>query len=74
MRITVFILSMFLSTQLMLAQSAEDEVIRLKQSMGIEAIQPDLEQSSIEADENLQAKKKGLPGHFNMSVGTSFSY
>jgi hypothetical protein len=60
---------MFLSTQLMLAQSAEDEVIRLKQSLGAEAVQPD--QESAEA---ASLEKDGLPGQFNMSVGTSFSY
>ena len=76
MRITVFILFMFLSPQLMLAQSAEDEVIRLKQSMGAEALQSDQEliQAELETNEVQQVEKQGLPGQFNMSVGTSFSY
>ncbi|MCP4312635.1 MAG: hypothetical protein GY790_15340 [Bacteroidetes bacterium] len=60
----------------MFAQSAEDEVIRLKQSMGTEAVQSDQEvvQSNLEADEKRLAEKDGLQGHFNMSVGTSFTY
>lgn len=74
MRITVLILFFCLSSQLLLAQSAEDEVIRMKQSMGSEVVQPDQEQYNMEADENRQAEIVGFPGQFNMNVGTSYSY
>jgi len=66
MRNRAFILFLFLSVQLLLAQSAEDEVIRMKQSLGEEAVQLE--------DEEPDTEKTKLPGHFNMSVGTSFSY
>lgn len=69
MRITALILFFCLSSQLLIAQSAEDEVIRLKQSIGSEAVYTDQEIS-----EEASPEKGGLPGHFNMSVGTSFSY
>lgn len=52
-----------------MAQSAEDEVVRMKQSMGAEVAQT--EQESVE---EATPEKDGLPGHMNMSVGTSFSY
>ena len=59
---------------LMFAQSVEDEVIRMKKSMGAEVAQPDQEQYHLEAEENHQAEKEGIPGQFNMSVGTNYSY
>ncbi|MFO7668298.1 MAG: hypothetical protein R6W31_01440 [Bacteroidales bacterium] len=65
MRISIFILSMLFSVQLMVAQSAEDEVIRLKQSMGEQA--PESRDATVTEEE-------GLPGHWNLSVGTSFTY
>lgn len=66
MKISVLILSLLFSAQFIIAQSAEDEVIRLKQSMGEQAVQaqPDAETK----------KDDGIPGHWNFSVGTSFTY
>jgi hypothetical protein len=42
--------------------------------MQSEVVQPDQLQSNLEADENHQAEKEGIPGQFNMSVGTSYTY
>ena len=53
------------------AQSAEDEVIRLKQSMGEQAVQSRRSEAELNAEEK-PAKEDGLPGHWNFSVGTSY--
>ncbi len=66
---------MLFSVQLLVAQSAEDEVIRLKQSIGEQA--PESRDATVagnEASEKSMLKKDGLPGHWNFSVGTSFTY
>ena len=69
MRISIFIFSLFLAMGTVLAQSAEDEVIRLKQSMGEQAVEPDEERMEASTLEE-KAKK----GHWNFSVGTNFTY
>jgi len=69
MRFLTVIFFLFLGSQLLIAQSAEDEVIRLRQSMGAEAFHSDQERA-----EEASPEKDELKGHWNMSVGTSFSY
>jgi len=69
MRISIFIFALLFPVQVLVAQSAEDEVIRLKQSMGEQAVQAN--------EENLEAstlEEKGLKGHWNFNVGTNFTY
>ena len=51
------------------SQSAEDEVIRLKTSQEVEAVQAD-----PGAEGEARSEKGAIPGSWNMSVGTSFSY
>lgn len=75
MRISIFIVSLLFATQLVFAQSAEDEVIRLKQSMAEQAVQPqDASESELNSEERSLEKEDGLKGHWNFSVGTSFTY
>ena len=50
-------------------QTAEDETIRLKQSLGME----DLQENPQEGEESASREEQNK-GHVNMSVGTSFSY
>lgn len=69
MRILTFIGFLFLGSSLALAQSAEDEVIRLKQSLGSEVLQSDIGHSEKAESENERVK-----AYWNMSVGTSFTY
>lgn len=62
---------------MLMAQSAEDEVIQLKQSMAEQAaLSPDASESELtpEAREKSMLKEEGLKGHWNFSVGTSFTY
>ena len=59
------------------SQSAEDEVIRLKQSLEVGDVQVGSEgdlQVDPEGDEQAALKKESKSGSWNMSVGTSFSY
>jgi len=64
MRILLFIGTIIFSFSSLLAQSAEEEIIRLKQeASGLVVEEPEEEQSA-------EAKA----GHWNFSVGTSYSY
>jgi hypothetical protein len=75
MRISIFIFSLLFSVLVISAQSAEDEVIRLKQSMGEQALQPETTtENEFGVGEKPMLKKEGLPGHWNFSVGTNFTY
>ncbi len=75
MRILVLIFSLFFAAQLMVAQSAEDELILLKQSIGDQAVQPDsATEAEFNAEETSMQKEDGVPGHWNFSVGTNFTY
>jgi hypothetical protein len=75
MRISVFILSMLLSVQVIFAQSAEDEVILLKQSTGEQAVESgEATVAENDAAEKSMLREEGLPGHWNFSVGTNFTY
>ena len=75
MRISFFIFIILLSAQVTIGQSAEDEVIRLKQSMGEQAFEsPASAETDFDSGEKSMPKKDGIPGHWNFSVGTSFTY
>ncbi|MDX2430830.1 MAG: hypothetical protein QNK35_07845 [Bacteroides sp.] len=79
MRISIFIFSLLLAGQVVMAQSAEDEVIRLKQSMAEEmteeAVLPQAQSDlELDAEGNSSKKEDGLKGHWNFSVGTNFTY
>jgi len=72
----LFVMRIFVITGLIIlisltayGQSAEDEVINLKQSMGEETFQ-----ASPGEEETGSLENKGMPGHWNFSVGSSFSY
>ncbi len=71
MRTLIFIAALLISFSTLLAQSAEEEMIRLKQQTSevvlVEADQEDVVQEGPEGED-----KK--PGHWNFSVGTSYSY
>lgn len=64
MRILIFIGTLFISFASLLAQSAEEDMIRLKQ----EASDLVLEEPEEEKPEEVK------PGHWNFSVGTSYAY
>lgn len=79
MRILIFIFSFLVVVQLALAQSAEDEVIRLKQSMADqmteETVLPQtITDNELSAEEISVQKEDDLKGHWNFSVGTNFTY
>lgn len=65
MKITLFIISLLFAANTLIAQSAEDEVILLKLSMAEQAM------STQDVDD---VEKEGKKGHWNFSVGSSFSY
>ena len=66
MRTCIFISVLLLSVSLMMGQTAEEEVGRLKaQTSGV------VFEESIQEGPDQEAKK---PGHWNFSVGTSYSY
>ena len=66
MRIVIFIGIVLFSFTSLMAQSAEEEMIRLKQEANSVVLEePEVEQAVGE-------EKK--PGHWNFSVGTSYSY
>lgn len=66
MRTLIFISTLIFSFSSLLAQSAEEEMIRLKQQVDGVVLE--------EPEEEEQAEDKGKPGHWNFSVGTSYSY
>lgn len=66
MRTIVFISSLLISFSSLLAQSAEEEILRLKQQAeGVVMEEP---------EEELVEGEKQKPGHWNFSVGTSYAY
>ncbi len=75
MRISFFLAIILLSAQVTFGQSAEDEVIRLKQSMAEQALEsPASAETDFDSGEKSLTKKDGIPGHWNFNVGTSFTY
>jgi hypothetical protein len=65
-RTVAVFLVFFAAFSYLTAQSAEEEMIRLKQQVdGVVLEEPDGE---------LQAEEKEKPGHWNFSVGTSYAY
>jgi hypothetical protein len=66
MRTLFFIATLFFCFSALLAQSGEEDVVRLKQQVDGVVLE--------EPDEELQAEEKQKPGHWNFSVGTSYSY
>ncbi len=66
MRTLIFISTLIFSFSSLLAQSAEEEIIRLKQQVDGVVLE--------EPEEEEQAEDKEKPGHWNFSVGTSYSY
>ncbi len=62
MRTAIFISVLILSVSFLMGQTAEEEVIRLKQQT-----------SDVVLEEPVQEEAK-KPGHWNFSVGTSYSY
>ncbi|MCK4880941.1 MAG: hypothetical protein KAS82_09780 [Bacteroidales bacterium] len=66
MRITLFIGIAMFCTALLNAQSAEEEMIRLKQEVEGVVVEQPVEEPT--------AGEKVKPGHWNFSVGTSYSY
>jgi hypothetical protein len=66
MRTLFFIATLFFCFSALLAQSGEEDVVRLKQQVDGVVLE--------EPEEELQAEDKQKPGHWNFSVGTSFSY
>jgi hypothetical protein len=68
-RILSVILTFSISLMLLSGQTAEDETIRLKQSVGLEDLQENTGEREQSAAEEEQKK-----GRVTMSVGTSFSY
>ena len=66
MRTIVFISSLLISFSSLLAQSAEEEMLRLKQQAeGVVMEEP---------EEELVEGERQKPGHWNFSVGTSYAY
>ena len=75
MRISFFLAIILLSAQVTFGQSAEDEVIRLKQSMAEQALEsPASAETDFNSGEESMPEKDGIPGHWNFNVGTSFTY
>ena len=66
MRTFIFISTLIFSFSSLLAQSAEEEMIRLKQQVDGVVLE--------EPEEEEQAEDMEKPGHWNFSVGTSYSY
>ena len=66
MRIALFIGIAMFCLPLLKAQTAEEEMARLKQQVDGVVLE--------EPTEELQAENKEKPGHWNFSVGTSYSY
>lgn len=66
MRTLIFIGLLLISFSSMLAQSAEEERIRLIQQVDKQVLG--------QSEKDLQAPEKKIPGHWNFSVGTSYSY
>ena len=66
MRALIFIGTLVFSISSLLAQTAEEEMIRLKQEVDGVVLE--------ETEEELQSGEKVKAGHWNFSVGTSFSY
>ena len=66
MRTLLLICAIVFSSSSLLAQSAEEEMLRLKQETeGVVLEEP---------EEELAEGEKQKPGHWNFSVGTSYSY
>lgn len=82
MRFLLFIWIFLIGQTALLGQSAEEEVIRLKQSMGMEAVeavsqegQNDLQPGTLEEGEEAEVEsREARTSNWNLSVGTSFSY
>ncbi len=76
MRGTIFITFICLCQFSLFGQSAEEEVIRLKQSDPAqeEALQAVDEHSSGEQSVDLQQSEDKFPGYWNMNLGTGFTY
>lgn len=69
MRTLLLICAIVFSSSSLLAQSAEEEMLRLKQETeGVVLVEPE------EPEEELVEGEKQKPGHWNFSVGTSYSY
>jgi hypothetical protein len=68
-RIFYFILIFSMAPLSIWGQSAEEETIRLKQSVEIGDIQ-----DQVSENEKADLERDNKKGHWNMSVGTSFSY
>jgi hypothetical protein len=66
MRTLIFISTLIFSFSSLLAQSAEEEMIRLKQQVDGVVLE--------EPQEELESGEDAKPGHWNFSVGTSYSY
>ena len=64
MRTLIFISTLIFSFSSLLAQSAEEDMIRLKQEANEQVLEEPEEEQAEEAK----------PGHWNFSVGTSYSY
>jgi hypothetical protein len=66
MKLVLFICIVMFGISLLNAQSAEEDMIRLKQQVDGVVLE--------EPEEELQAEDKEKAGHWNFSVGTSYSY
>jgi hypothetical protein len=71
MRTLIFISTLLFSFSSLLAQSAEEETIRLKQQTS-DVVLEDSDQEEALQEGSDQDKMK--PGHWDFSVGTSYSY
>lgn len=74
MRIAFSIFVFLFSAQVILAQSAEDEVIRLKKSMAEQSMDEEVSSVQNPVENPAGAEKDAKRGHWNFSVGSSFSY
>jgi len=71
MRTLILIGTLLISFSSLLAQSAEEETIRLKQQTSEVVLQESTQEEALQGGTDQDEKK---PGHWNFSVGTSYSY
>jgi hypothetical protein len=71
MRTVIFIGILALSVSFLMGQTAEEEIIRLKQQTSGVILEEALQEEALQKGPDQEAKK---PGHWNFSVGTSYSY
>lgn len=71
MRTSIFISVLILSVSFLMGQTAEEEVGRLKQQTSGVVLEEPVQEETLREGPNQEAKR---PGHWNFSVGASYSY